>query len=113
MDRSRFLLLSVLATGGFALSGCVAGMAASAAGTAVRAATQRPNVRDDRRATASAACQARAAGLGQVRVIDAEQRIDGRVTVWGTVESGGVRKSFKCGYDGKVTDFKLRAIPTK
>jgi hypothetical protein len=110
----RLLLLSLLLGSGFALSGCVAGMAAGAAGAAARAAMpERPNVSDDRRPAATKACEARAAGLGTVRIIDAAQRPDGRVTVWGTVQDEKQRRSFECRFDGTVKEFKLRAIKTR
>jgi len=106
----RLFLLPLLAACGLGLGGCVAGVAASAAGAAVRAATQRPAVTEDRRAAARAACEAHAAPHGSVRIIDADQRPDGRVTVWGTVDSEGERRSFLCRYDGAVSAFRLRAI---
>jgi len=86
-------------------------MVAGAAGAAARAATDRPEVADDRRPAATEACHARAATLGRVAIIDADQGAGGRVTVWGTVEDASQRRSFECRWDkGKVTGFKLRAI---
>jgi len=107
----RRSLLPLLAASGLGLSGCVAGIAASAVGAAIRAATpERPVVSEDRRAAARAACEAHAAQHGGVRIIDTEQRPDGRVTVWGTVEDERERRRFECRYDGAVSDFRLRAI---
>ena len=107
----RRSLLPLLAASGLALGGCVAGIAASAVGAAIRAATpERPVVAEDRRAAARAACEAHAAQHGGVRIIDAEQRPDGRVTVWGTVEDDRERRRFECRYDGAVAAFRLRAI---
>ena len=108
--RARAALLALLLAGAVGSGGCVAGLAAGAVGAAAQAATERPVVSDDRRTTAVEACRARAAASGQARIIDAQQRSDGRVTVWGTVESGGVRQAFQCRFDGKVTGFKLRSI---
>lgn len=110
MTRSAAALL-ILAGGSFALTGCVASMAVSAAAAAIQAATpERPDVAHDLRATAREACRARAAQHGTVQIIDAEQRRDGRVTVWGTVQDPGQRRSFECAYDGAVKGLRLRAI---
>lgn len=107
----RPFLLPLLAASGLGLGGCVAGLAASAVGAAIKAATpERPVVNEDRRAAARAACEAHAAPQGSVRIIDAEQRPDGRVTVWGTVEDERERRRFECRYDGEVSAFRLRAI---
>jgi len=107
----RPFLLPLLAATGLASSGCVAGIAASAVGAAIKAAApERPVVTDDRRASARAACEAQAAPHGTVRIIDAEQRPDGRVTVWGTVQDDRERRAFECRYDGAVSAFRLRAI---
>lgn len=107
----RTCLIVLLAAASPALSGCVAGLAMSAVGAAVRAATPEPAlVTEDRRPAARAACEAQAAQHGSVHVIDAEQRSDGRVTVWGRVEDETRRRSFECRYDGAVTGFRLREI---
>jgi hypothetical protein len=107
MKRLALPLLAALA-----LCGCVPMMAANAVGSAVGAASGGPSARagQDLREPARTACNERAAPLGTVRLIDAVQRPDGRVTVWGTVESAGRRRSFECRYEGRVTGFKLRAI---
>jgi hypothetical protein len=105
-------LLPLLLAGSLALPGCVAGMAVGAAGAAAQAATpRRPDILEDRRTAAAAACQARAGGAERSRVIDSQQFRDGRVIVWGTFETAQGRKSFECGWDGrKVAVFKVRAI---
>jgi hypothetical protein len=108
--RLPLLLLLLLLAGSLTLGGCAASLAASAVGAAARAATDRPDVADDRRTAASMACEARAATLGKVQIIDAEQRSDGRVTVWGAVDEPGGRRSFECGWDREVKSFKLREI---
>jgi len=110
----RRLALPLLAASSLALSGCVAGIAVSAVGAAVKAATpERPAVTDDRRAAARAACESHAAQHGRVHIIDAEQRPDGRVTVWGTVEDDRERRAFICRFDGEVSAFRLRTIPQR
>ena len=107
----RFLLLPLLAMSSLGLTGCVASLAAGAVGAAIQAATPEPRVvTDDRRAAARSACEAQAAQHGAVHIIDAEQRTDGRVTVWGRVEQGSERQSFECRFDGRVTAFRLREI---
>jgi hypothetical protein len=74
---------------------------------------ERPDVSYDLRATAGAACETRGAQHGTVRIIDSEQRRDGRVTVWGTVQDAQQRRSFECTYDRRVIAFKLRPIQTR
>jgi hypothetical protein len=108
---SRSLLLALLLAGSLPLGGCVAGLAMGAAGAAVRAVSpQRSDVTEDRRAAALAACQARAGAPERTHVIDVEQRGDGHVTVWGTIQDDGGRRAFECRYDGKIVGFKLRTL---
>ena len=110
----RRVLLPLVLAASLPLGGCVPMMAANAVGAAVRAASPpRPDVAEDRRAAATEACEARATPLGRVRIIDADQRPDGRVTVWGSVEDDRQRRSFECRYDGTVKAFKLRPIPSR
>jgi Flp pilus assembly protein TadG len=111
----RALLLLLLLAGSFALTGCVASMAAGALGAAAQAASPKPQaVTEDRRAAAIAGCQTRAGGEERSHVIDAEQRGDGQVTVWGTLEEAQGRKSFECRWDGrKIAGFKVRAIAAR
>jgi hypothetical protein len=100
-----------VALGSLALGGCVASLAAGAVGAAVSATgSGRQAVVGDMRQSATEACRARASELGQVHIIDAEQREGGRVTVWGTVEDAQQRRSFECRYNGEVAGFRLRAI---
>lgn len=108
----RGLVLALLALGSLGLGGCVASLAATAVGAAIQAATPEPPVvTEDRRAAAAAACTGHAAQYGRVHVIDAEQRSDGRVTVWGRVEDDSSRRAFECRYDeGEVSRFTLREI---
>lgn len=103
-----FLPLAALAALG--LGGCAAGLAAGALGAAVNAARPQRVIAEDLRQAAVAACTARAAPEGEVRIIDPERHPDGRVTVWGTVEADGRRRSFECRYDGEITAFRLREI---
>lgn len=113
MKRSLLLTLPVFA---LPLGGCVASMAASAVGAAV-SAIDRGNdrvVTSDMRAVATEACRARATPSGAVRIIDAEQRVDGQVTVWGTVDASGQRRAFECIHNQRIVAFRLREIrPTR
>jgi hypothetical protein len=92
------------------LGGCAASIAASAVGAAVSAANPRQTITEDLRQPAVTACTARASEQGEPTIIDAELRDSGRVIVWGTVESAGVRRSFECRYDGEVKRFTVRDI---
>ncbi|HEU5286661.1 MAG TPA: hypothetical protein VFU20_09200 [Sphingomicrobium sp.] len=104
------LLVPLAAAGGLALGGCVAAMAASAAGMAAQGARGRPQSNDHLKPAARAECEAHAARYGSVRIIDVEQRSTSKIVVWGTVGEGEQRRSFECAYGTKVTGFKLRAI---
>lgn len=111
MFKTALLILPVLA---LPLGGCVASMAMSAAGAAVQAARGPERVAtDDRRAGATEACRARGASEGTVQIIDSEQRRDGRVTVYGTVQNAAGRRAFECVHDGRVLAFRLREIRTR
>lgn len=106
---SRRALALLLATS-LALSGCAAGIAASAVGAAVGAGGSERAVNEDRRTAARTACSARAAALGRVHIIDAVQRPDGLVKVWGTIKDDSRRRSFECSYDGRIRGFQLHPI---
>ena len=106
MRRAAFPLLLMSS---LFLGGCAAGIAASAVGAAVNASQPR-ETNEDLRDPAVAACTARAAPLGEVRIIDAEQRRGGRVKVWGTVQDAQQRQAFECSWAGEVSGFRLRAI---
>lgn len=111
MTRKPILLLAVST---FALGGCAASIAASVVGAALRASQsgQQASASQDLGPAAAAACSARASQHGEVNIIDVERRTD-RVIVWGTVQSAQERQSFECRFDGKVSDFKLRTIPSR
>lgn len=102
--------LFLLPLAALSLSGCVAGMAASAVGMAVRSARGEPVSNAGMQPEATTACGARASQLGTVNVIDVEQRAVDKIVVWGTVDDGKQRRSFECAYGTEVTGFKLRPI---
>jgi hypothetical protein len=111
MHRSIPLLLALLA---LPLGGCVAGIAASAVGAAVRAA-DRPGAppREDPGPAARAACSARAAPYGTVRIIDTVYRSPAKLVVWGSVEAEGRKRSFRCNWDGKIVGFEVKEIEAR
>jgi hypothetical protein len=104
------LALPVLLASNLALGGCAASIAAGVAGAALRSAQSGKAVPGDLGPAAVQACEARASQHGQVRIIDVERSSVGKVVVWGTAGEGAERQSFECGYDGKISRFKLRAI---
>ncbi len=108
MTRGMLLLLAV--ANGLALGGCVAGMMAGAAGTAVQAAHGQPKSNAHLQPNAKAACSASAGRYGSVHIIDVEQRSADRIVVWGTIDDGERRRSFECGFKTAITYFKLREI---
>jgi hypothetical protein len=104
-------ILLLLALGALPLSGCAASLAASAVGAAVRAA-DRPDraPREDPGPAARAACTARAAPYGTVKIIDVVYRSVAKVVVWGSVEGQGAKRSFQCRWDGKIVGFELKEV---
>lgn len=110
---TRIIIPLLTAAGGLALGGCVAGMVASAAGMAVKAARGQPTSNAHLQPTAKAACSAHAAPHGAVHIIDVEQRSVDKIVVWGTVDDGQRRRSFECGFKTAMTYFKLREITAR
>ena len=111
MTRRMFLLLTV--ANGLALGGCVAGMVAGAAGTAVQAARGHPKSNAHLQPSAKGACSTYAGQHGSVHIIDVEQRSVDKIVVWGTIDDGKQRRSFECGFKTAITYFKLRKIDAK
>ncbi len=110
MTMPRRLALLLVAPATLLLGGCVASLAASAAGMAIRSAQPKPQSNAHLKPAARQACTARAAQHGAVHIIDVEQRGIGKLIVWGTVDDGKERRSFQCHFTNAITDFKLRAI---
>jgi hypothetical protein len=106
----RSLLLAWLVPTSLALSGCVAGMAASAVGMAAHSAHGTPRGNAELAPLARQECSAQAARHGTVHIIDVEQSSAARIVVWGTVTAGSIRQSFECRFGTAVTSFKLRPI---
>lgn len=94
------------------LGGCVAGLVASAAGTAIRSAQGEPQGNRHLQPAAQSACAAHAAQYGEVHIIDVVQRSVGKIVVWGTVTDAREKRSFECAFTDRITGFKLRAIRT-
>ena len=103
-----FLLLTVV--GGLALGGCVAGMVAGAAGTAVQAARAHSDSNAHLQPIAKTACTVQADRYGVVHIIDVEQRSVNKIVVWGTIGEGEQQRSFECGFRTAITYFKVRPI---
>jgi hypothetical protein len=106
----RKALLPLAALSVLPLGGCVAGIAASAVGAAVRSAQKPVDPNLDVAPAGRDACTARAAQEGEVHIIDVEPRGPGKVIVWGTVQKDGARRSFECRFNGKIASFTLREI---
>ena len=111
MARLMFLMLT--AASGLTLGGCVAGMVASAAGMAVKAARGQATSNAHLQPAAKVACSDYAAPHGAVHIIDVEQRSVDKIVVWGTVDDGQRRRSFECGFKTAITYFKLREITAR
>ena len=105
----RTLALPLLAAS-LALGGCVASIATSAVGMAVRGARGQPQSNQHLQSTARQACTAEASKHGAVHIIDVQQSSMSKIIVWGTVGEGTARRSFECAFGTQVTGFKLRAI---
>lgn len=111
MKRSLIALAAFVA--GLTAGGCVASMAASAVGMAVRGSQPKPQSNEAYQPVARQSCTERAAPYGAVHVIDVEQHSINRIIVWGTVGEGASRQSFECGFGTKIDYFKLRPIRTR
>jgi hypothetical protein len=107
--RREFQLPLLLASS-LILGGCVAGLAASALGAAVRSGQAPPQSNEHLKPEAEQACTAHAAQFGAVHVIDIEQRTVSKLVVWGTATSGASRQSFECIFTTKIIGFNLRPI---
>ncbi len=105
-------LLPILLSTLFVLSGCAAGIAASALGAAVRSTKSQPQSNEHLGPLAIQACSARASQAGTVKVIDVEQRTTSKIIVWGTASNGAARQSFECAYTTRIVGFRLRAVGT-
>ena len=105
---------AVLAAGSaLALGGCVAGVASSAVGMAVRSARGEPQSNAGLAPAARDACSAHAAQYGAVHIIDVEQRTPSKLIVWGTVGEQQSKRSFECSFGTRINDFTLRTIATR
>lgn len=111
----RRLIVPLVLTSSFLLSGCVASIAASALGSAVQSARSKQEAGREPLDPQAAreACSSHASQHGEVKIIDVENRSSSKLVVWGTVQKGQQRRSFECGYSGKVSGFKLREIRTR
>ncbi|MEA3009143.1 MAG: hypothetical protein QOJ91_835 [Sphingomonadales bacterium] len=107
----RRSILSLLALGALPLGGCAASLAAGAIGAAVRAADKPDRApKEDPGPGARAACSARAAPYGTVRIIDTVYKSAAKVVVWGAVEGQGRKQSFQCRWDGKIVGFEMKEV---
>jgi hypothetical protein len=93
-----------------ALAGCVPMMAASAVSMVAEGAQGRPVGNEALQPQARQLCSAQAAQYGTVHVIEVEQHRVDKIIVWGTVDDGKQRQSFKCDFGTKITGFTLRPI---
>lgn len=108
----RAMILAIAAAA-VPLGGCVASLAASAAGMAIQSAQREPQSNAHLKPTARQACTQRAAQYGAVHIIDVEQRRADRIIVWGTVTDARERRGFQCHFTTAIADFELRAIRTR
>ena len=93
-----------------ALSGCVAGMAASAVGLAADAAGPVGKYYKFMQAAARQASSAQAAQSGTVQVTSVTQAKDGEIVVLGTVQGTSGTPAFECSFVTTVTGFTLKPV---
>lgn len=104
-------ILLLLALGALPLGGCAASLAAGAIGAAVRAADKPDKApKEDPGPAARAACRARAAPYGTVRIIDTVYKSAAKVVIWGAVDGPSGKQSFECRWDGKIVGFELKEV---
>jgi hypothetical protein len=106
----RILIIGLIVGGATSLEGCVPMMAASAAQLAAQGVRGKPVNNEGYGSSAREACTARAQQYGAVHIIDAEHPSPSKIVVWGTVDDGKDRRSFKCVFGTKITGFSLRKI---
>ena len=78
---------------------------------AVQSSRPEPVNNTQLRPNAVEACRARALPLGEVRIIDVEQRTPSKIMVWGAADDGKQQRSFECSFGTKITHFTVRQIP--
>jgi hypothetical protein len=107
MTRLRRLIL--LPAAALALSGCVAGMVASAAGMAAGSGSGKPRNDAVMQAAARQACSAHAAQYGAVQVLGVTQAKNAdEIVVSGIVTDAGGKNTFECSFVTEITGFTLR-----
>ena len=107
----RVILLPVVA---LALSGCVAGMAASAVGMAAGSGRQRPHRNVELMlVTAREACTSHASQYGAVEITGLKEADASEVIVSGTISAADGRRSFKCRFVTQITAFELQPIQAR
>lgn len=109
MSRSRLLIL--LPATAFLLSGCVAGMVASAAGMAAGGGRERQHRNVELMlVTARQACSAHAAQYGAVDITGLKEAGGEEVIVSGTVTGANGTSRFRCSFVTQITAFDLQPI---
>ena len=105
----RLRCLALLPAAALVLSGCVAGMAASAVGMAAGAGREREHRNIELMlVTARQACSARAAQYGAVEITGLKEAGGNEVIVSGTVTATDRSRSFKCRFLTEITAFDLQ-----
>lgn len=105
--RNGMLLACVASS----LGGCVPMMATNLANNTARIAVGTPKGDVGSGNAALDACTTRARTYGIVHIINVEQPSRSGMVVWGTIDSGGARRSFRCAFREEIKSFTLRAIP--
>ena len=104
---TRLLLLPILPAG-LLLSGCVAGMVASAVGMAADSGRGKPRNSEFMQAAARQACSAHAAQYGTVQVTGIRLANGGEIIVSGAVAGASGKSLFECSFVTEITAFNLR-----
>jgi len=109
MTQLRRLIL--LPAAALMLSGCVAGMVASAVGMAAGGGRERPHRNVEFMLVAARqACTAHASQYGAVEVTGLREAEGDEIIVSGTVTGANGKNSFRCSFVTEITAFDLQPI---
>ena len=103
--------LALLPAAALLLSGCAAGMVASAVGMAAGGGRERQHRNVEAMLVAARqACSAHASQYGTVEVTGLKEADGNEIIVSGTVTDASGKNSFECNFVTEITGFELRRI---
>ena len=108
---TQFRLLILLPAAALALSGCVAGMVASAVGMAAGGGKERQHRNVEFMLVAARqACTSHASQYGTVEITRLREADGDEIIVTGTVTDAKGKNSFECSFVTEITGFNLEPV---